>query len=188
MQWVWVVSPSTCFFLIGFCVRWEKTNVSHCVSAAVTWTTVRRLRFQRTTSTRARRTSDPSVSTCWGFWAKVDMERCTVHTLSQSHCRVYYAACLFVYIFIKFLFQVFQVRKVAGAASGTIFAMKVLKKVINYFSSCCFFFFSRMKTVVLLWKYWSSSEQHWAKVSLRICSWLFILVYYYSSVSLLAPG
>lgn len=140
MQWVWVVSPSTCFFLIGFCVRWEKTNVSHCVSAAVTWTTVRRLRFQRTTSTRARRTSDPSVSTCWGFWAKVDMERCTVHTLSQSHCRVYYAACLFVYIFIKFLFQVFQVRKVAGAASGTIFAMKVLKKVINYFSSCCFFF------------------------------------------------
>lgn len=58
--------------------------------------------------------------------------------------------CLFVYIFIKFLFQVFQVRKVAGAASGTIFAMKVLKKVINYFSSCCFFFFSRMKTVVLL--------------------------------------
>lgn len=32
--------------------------------------------------------------------------------------------------------QVFQVRKVVGAASGKIFAMKVLKKVVHFFHQC----------------------------------------------------
>lgn len=190
MQWVWVVSPSTCFFLIGFCVRWENERVPLCLRCS-NLDDCEKIEISEDNVNQGAENIRPE---CFhllrvlgkGGYGKVHSSHTQPITL-QGLLRCLFV-CLFFYIFIKFLFQVFQVRKVAGAASGTIFAMKVLKKVINYFSSCCFFFFSRMKTVVLLWKYRSSSEQHWAKVSLRICSWLFILVYYYSSVSLLAPG
>jgi len=36
----------------------------------------------------------------------------------------------------KFVLQVFQVRKVIGQNKGTIYAMKVLKKVSGYFGVC----------------------------------------------------
>lgn len=137
------------------------------VVSAATWTTVRRSRYQRTTSIRARRTSDQSASSCCGSWGKAVMERylwCPrsrtyrrkytshAHTPTNTHFGLFplYNAknwislalirsavdVIILNLFILFpSVQVFQVRKVVGAAAGKIFAMKVLKKVLFFFPS-----------------------------------------------------
>lgn len=53
--------------------KWEHDAFD--VVSAATWTTARRSRFQRTTSTRGRRTSGRSALSCCGSWGKVAMER-----------------------------------------------------------------------------------------------------------------
>lgn len=182
-----------------------KQKYTECVSAA-TWTTVRRLRSRRTTSIRGRRTSDLSALSCCGSWGKVVTERyllyprgitpwesthnvythsykCTLWTIFPLECGLLDNSAITILQAFPLtcrssplVVQVFQVRKVVGAASGKIFAMKVLKKVhfSAYFSlypvniiACLFLFFSRINTTLLLsanigcpWSW------RWGKISL----------------------
>lgn len=125
---------------------WEQQWASDVASAA-TWTTVRRLRYRRTTSIRGRRTSDRSASSCCESSGKAAMERYlwfmrmgTSRSGSYSlyNVRHWIISTVDVIILnISIIYssvQVFQVKKVVGAAAGKIFAMKVLKKVLFYLS------------------------------------------------------